>query len=132
MQEIQKVQEIMVRKVITAKPHTNLTEIARLMRKNGIGSVIMVKDHRPVGILTEGDFIRLVARGTDMKRALAEDYMNRDVVTCEPSITVIDALMVMRSEKIRHLPVVRKAKLVGVISIRDLIAATQFSSFYII
>lgn len=132
MQEIQKVHEIMVRKVITAKPTTNLTEIARLMRKNRIGSVIMVRDHKPVGILTESDFIKLVARGTDMKNALAEDFMHRNVVTCDASITVIDALMVMRSERIRHLPVVKKGRLAGVISIRDLIAATQFSSFYVI
>jgi CBS domain-containing protein len=132
MQEIQKVQEIMVRKVITAKPTSNLTEIARLMRKNHIGSVIILRDHKPVGILTESDFIKLVARGTDMKNALAEDFMHRNVVTCDPSITVIDALMVMRAERIRHLPVVKKGRLVGVISIRDLIAATQFSSFYVI
>ncbi|OFX15885.1 hypothetical protein A3K71_00410 [archaeon RBG_16_50_20] len=122
----------MVRKVITAKPATTLTEIARLMRKNRIGSVIIIKNRKPAGILTESDFIKLVARGTDMKNAVAEDFMNRNVVTCEASITVIDALMVMRSERIRHLPVVKNGNLVGVISIRDLIAATQFSSFYVI
>jgi CBS domain-containing protein len=122
----------MVRKVITAKPATTLTEIARLMRKNRIGSVIIVKNRKPAGILTESDFIKLVARGTDMKNAVAEDFMNRNVVTCEASITVIDALMIMRSERIRHLPVVKNGNLVGVISIRDLIAATQFSSFYVI
>ena len=132
MQGIQIVQDIMVRKVVTAKPMTTLTEIARLMRKNRIGSVIMVKDRKPTGILTESDFIKLVARGTDMKNAVAEDFMHRNVVTCDPSITVIDALMVMRAEKIRHLPVIRKGLLVGIISIRDLIAATQFSSFYVI
>ena len=132
MQAIQKVHEIMVRKVVTAKPTSNLTEVARLMQKSRIGSVIIVSKGKPVGILTESDFIRLVARKTDMKNGLSEDFMNRDVITCDPSITVIDALMVMRAEKIRHLPVVRKGKLVGVISIRDLIAATQFSSFYII
>lgn len=132
LQAIQKVNDIMVRKVITAKPATTLTEIARLMRKNRIGSVIIVKNRKPAGILTESDFIKLVARGTDMKNAVAEDFMNRNVVTCEASITVIDALMVMRSERIRHLPVVKNGNLVGVISIRDLIAATQFSSFYVI
>ena len=132
MQAIQKVNDIMVRKVVTAKAATTLTEIARLMRKNRIGSVIIVKDRKPTGILTESDFIKLVARGTDMKNAVAEDFMNRNVVTCEASITVIDALMVMRSERIRHLPVVKNGNLVGVISIRDLIAATQFSSFYVI
>lgn len=132
MQGIQKVNDIMVRKTITAKAATTLTEIARLMRKNRIGSVIIIKNRKPAGILTEGDFIKLVARGTDMKNAVAEDFMNRNVVTCEASITVIDALMVMRSERIRHLPVVKNGNLVGVISIRDLIAATQFSSFYVI
>jgi CBS domain-containing protein len=132
LQAIQKVNDIMVRKVITAKPATTLTEIARLMRKNRIGSVIIIKNRKPAGILTESDFIKLVARGTDMKNAVAEDFMNRNVVTCEASITVIDALMVMRSERIRHLPVVKNGNLVGVISIRDLIAATQFSSFYVI
>jgi len=132
LQGIQKVNDIMVRKTITAKAATTLTEIARLMRKNRIGSVIIVKDRKPTGILTESDFIKLVARGTDMKNAVAEDFMNRNVVTCEASITVIDALMVMRSERIRHLPVVKNGNLVGVISIRDLIAATQFSSFYVI
>lgn len=132
MQGIQTVQDIMVRKVLTAKPMTTLTEIARLMRKNRIGSVVIVKDRKPTGILTEGDFIKLIARGTDMKNAVAGNYMHRNVVTCEPSINVIDALMVMRAEKIRHLPVVKKGLLVGVISIRDLIAATQFSSFYVI
>jgi CBS domain-containing protein len=122
----------MVTKVVAANPSATLTEIARLMRKHRVGSVIMVKGRRPVGILTESDFMRLVARGADMKRSVVEDFMHRNVVTCEPSITVIDALMVMRSERIRHLPVVKKGNLVGVISLRDLIAATQFSSFYLI
>jgi CBS domain-containing protein len=132
MQMIQKVHEIMVRKVITGKPMTTMTEIARLMRKNRIGSVIIIKSGKPMGILTESDFIKLAARGTDMKSAVAEDFMHRNIVTCDPSITVVDALMIMRSERVRHLPVVKKGRLVGVISIRDLIAATQFSSFYVI
>jgi len=132
LQSIQKVNEIMVRKVVTAKPETSLTDVARLMRKNRIGSIVVVKNDSPVGILTESDFIKLVARGTDMKNAAAEDFMHRGVVTCEPTITVVDALMIMRSEKLRHLPVVKREKLVGIISIRDLIAATQFSSFYVI
>jgi len=132
LEAIQRVQEIMIRKVITAKPTANLTEIAGLMSKNRIGSVIISKGKRPVGILTESDFIKLVARGTDMKNAKAQDFMNRDLVTCSPSITVIEALMIMRANRVRHLPAVKKGSLVGVISIRDLIAATEFSSFYLI
>lgn len=132
MQSIQRVGDIMVHKAITAKSKTSLTQLAKLMRKNRVGSVTIVEGKMPVGILTESDFIRLVARGADMKNGLAQDFMNRNVATCDPSITVIDALMLMRTERIRHLPVVKKKRLVGVISIRDLIAATQFSSFYVI
>jgi CBS domain-containing protein len=129
---IQEVRDVMIRKVITAQPAASLTDIAKLMRKNRIGSVIVTRGKKPVGILTESDFIKLVARGCDMKNALAEDYMNRNVITCDSSLTVIDALMIMRSERIRHLPVVRSRNLVGIMSIRDLIAATQFLSFYAI
>ena len=132
MKGIQEVRDVMIRKVITAEPAASLTDIAKLMRKNRIGSVIVTRGKKPVGILTESDFIKLVARGCDMKNALAEDYMNGNVITCDSSLTVIDALMIMRSERIRHLPVVRSRNLVGIISIRDLIAATQFSSFYAI
>lgn len=132
MKEIQEVRDVMIRKVITAQPAASLTDIAKLMRKNRIGSVIVTRGKKPVGILTESDFIKLVARGCDMKNALAEDYMNRNVITCDSSLTVIDALMIMRSERIRHLPVVRSRNLVGIMSIRDLIAATQFLSFYAI
>jgi CBS domain-containing protein len=132
MRGIQQVCDVMVRKLVTAQPEVSLTDIAKLMRKNRVGSVIITKQRKPVGVLTESDLIKLVARGCDMKNGVAEDYMNRDVITCDPSITVIDALMVMRSERIRHLPVVVNGNLVGIISLRDLIAATQFSSFYVI
>jgi CBS domain-containing protein len=122
----------MVRNVVTASPSTNLTDIAKLMRKKRVGSVVITKGRTIAGILTESDLVKLVARGRDMKNAVAEDDMVRNVVTCDPSVTVIDALMIMRAEKIRHLPVVKHRNLVGVISIRDLIAATQFSAYYII
>ena len=122
----------MVRKVVTAHPETNLTTIAKLMRRNRIGSVIITEGKKIAGILTESDFIRLVARGYDLKNALAEDYMIKRVITCDPSVTVIDALIIMRTERIRHLPVVKNRKLVGVVSVRDLIAATQFTSLYLI
>jgi CBS domain-containing protein len=132
MKGIQQVRDVMVRRLVTAQPQVSLIDIAKLMRKNRVGSVILTKQRKPVGVLTESDLIKLVARGCDMKNGVAEDYMNRDVITCDPSITVIDALMVMRSERIRHLPVVVNGNLVGIISVRDLIAATQFSSFYVI
>ncbi len=132
MEAVQKVRDVMVTSVVTATPKTSVMHVAKLMHKKRIGSVIIVEGKKIVGILTESDFIRLVARGLGTRESLAEDFMTRDIVSCDPSITVIDALVIMRNEKVRHLPVTKRNRLVGVISLRDLIAATQFSSFYLI
>lgn len=78
-----------------------------------IGTVMIAKDRRPVGILSESDFIKLSARGCDVKETSAKEFMNRKVATCDPSVTVIDAL-IMRTERIFHPPVVKSSKLVGV------------------
>jgi hypothetical protein len=56
-----------------------------------------------VGILTESDFIRRVTRNTDMKNALSEDFMNRDIVTCDPFITAPYGAMLTLSEKAHRL-----------------------------
>lgn len=58
---IQEVRDVMVRKVIVAQPAASLTDIAKLMRKNRIGSIIVTRGRKPVGIFTESDFIKLVA-----------------------------------------------------------------------
>jgi len=78
-----------------------------------IGTVIIAKDRRPVDILSESDFIKLSARGCDVKEASTKEFMSRKVVTCGPSVTVIDVL-IMRTERIFHPPVVKSSKLVGV------------------
>ena len=78
-----------------------------------IGTVMSAKDRRPVGILSESDFIKLSARGCDVKETSAKEFKNRKVVTCDPSVTVIDVL-IMRTERIFHPPVIKSSKLVGV------------------
>lgn len=124
----------MVSKVMTAKASTTLNKVAGLMNKRKIGSVIISDDRRKVdGIITERDFIRLAAAGVDVKNSPVGEHMSRRVVTCDPRISVVDALMIMRKTGVRHLPVVRKGRgLVGILSLRDLVAATQLASIYLI
>ncbi len=115
--------DVMVRKVATISPDKKLCDAAKLMEKRQIGSVVVVRDRRVIGILTERDFVRLAAAGYDVKTARIMEVMRRRVVTCSPYIKCWDAYAIMRKENVGHLPVVFKGKLVGMITPRDLIAA---------
>jgi CBS domain-containing protein len=123
----------MVKRVVTVGPEASLATAARLMVKNRVGCVVVAKNRRPVGIITESDFIRFASIGCDTEEVKAKDYMKKRVVSCNPSCHIVDALMIMKRHGIRHLPVVTKARrLLGMISLRDLVAACQLTSMYLI
>jgi len=133
VENIDKIQEIMVRKVVTIGPEADLATAARRMTKKGIGSIAVVEEGRLVGIITESDFMRYASIGLDMGKARVGSHMRKRVVICHPSCRIWDALMIMKKRKVRHLPVTTKAgKLLGIVSLRDLIAASQLTSIYLI
>ena len=127
------IEEMMVRKVVTIDPEASLATAAKRMVENRVGSVVVVKNRTLVGIITESDFIRFASTGCDTKNSRVKDHMRKRVVTCDPSCRIVDALMIMKRQKVRHLPIATKAKkLLGIVSLRDLIAATQLTSIYLI
>lgn len=133
MELIDKVRDVMVKKVVTASPDTRLSEVAKLIERKRVGSVVVVEDDKVAGIITKRDFLRLVASSREIMSSKAKDYMSKNVVTCSPAVTVADALTVMRKSKVRHLPVVNEDRtLMGIVSLRDLVAATQLASLYMI
>lgn len=133
VQLLDRIDEIMVRKVVTTGPEANLSTAAKLMVENRVGSVVIVEKKRLAGIITESDFLRFASKRTDTEKAKVRDYMKRRVVSCDPSCRIVDALMLMKKHKVRHLPIVTKTKRVlGIVSLRDLIAATQLTSIYLI
>jgi CBS domain-containing protein len=130
---VDQIGQIMVKRVVAVGPEASLATAARLMVKNRVGSVVVAKNRRLVGIITESDFIRFASIGCDTEGVKVNDYMKKRVVSCNPSCRIVDALMIMKRHGIRHLPVVTKARrLLGMISLRDLVAACQLTSMYII
>jgi len=128
-----RVSDIMARPVITARLDAPLSEVAKKMHRRRAGSVLITRDGRVVGIVTESDIIRLTAGARDVRRLRAKDCLSRPVVTCRDDMRILDALMLMRRKGIKHLPVVKSSgKLAGVVSIRDLIAVTQLISLRLI
>jgi len=112
--------DIMTNDVKTAGPDASFTEAAKILHDNRISSVIITEGDRVAGIITERDLVNLVAEGRDPSSAKVGDRMTRELATVEPRTDIVDAAQLMAERRIRHLPVMDKGSLSGVISIRDL------------
>jgi CBS domain-containing protein len=110
----------MSRDLLTVAPSDTITEVAQRMVDRNIGAVLVVEGERLVGIMTERDLMRAVARGLRDDSVVA-DHMTRHPDTIEPDDTVQHAAVLMIHGGFRHLPVVAGDELVGILSIRDLV-----------
>lgn len=115
-------QEAGTRSVATISPETTVLDAAHLMNDQHIGSLVVCgRDGSVRGIITERDFLRrVIAAERSPATTAVESVMTRDVLTCEPETTLNEIRSTMREKRIRHLPVVEKGRLVGMISIGDL------------
>ncbi|HYJ60770.1 MAG TPA: CBS domain-containing protein [Actinomycetota bacterium] len=116
------VSDIMRGDVKTADAEDTFADVAKAMRANGISSVVVLeRDGTLAGILTERDIVNLVAAGGDPHAVkVAHGMTRRHLETVELKTDIGEAADRMVSLNIRHLPVVDKGKVVGVLSIRDL------------
>jgi CBS domain-containing protein len=114
--------DIMQRHVVAVRADDTFAEAARVLREHHISSVIVQDGDRPSGIVTERDVVNAVAEGLDPGSTKVSERMTRELTTIEPKTDIADAARVMAERRIRHLPVVDRGELVGIISIRDLLS----------
>ncbi|MEM3835425.1 CBS domain-containing protein [Pyrobaculum sp.] len=96
--------------------------VAKMYASN-VGSVVVVdRTGSPVGIITERDIVRLLAEEVDFKTPL-ERVARKNLVTASPDDTVIATAVKMIEKNIRHIPVVEGGRVIGVVSIRDVLRA---------
>jgi CBS domain-containing protein len=101
-------------------PQTTVRDAAGHMRSRHVGAVLITRNSRLDGIFTERDMVyRVVAEGRDPDRTSLEDVMTRNPDTIRPDATALDALRRMHDGGYRHLPVVDRGRLVGIVSRRD-------------
>lgn len=112
--------EIMTKDVRTIAADASFAEAAKVLHDNRISSVIVLGDGGPAGIVTERDMVNVVADGVDPKAVSVGERMTKELATVEPRADIGEAAQLMAERGIRHLPVVEKGKLAGIISIRDL------------
>ena len=116
-----KVEDVMVKDVITISYRASVKRAAQVMNKHEIGCLIVVKGRKAVGIVTERDMLkRVVAKAANPQKTKVEEIMSRPLIVVEPDMDLEDAVKLMFEMKIKKLPVVEKGKLVGLISITDI------------
>ena len=108
--------------LIHANPSDNVREVARMMSDRNIGAIAVLDSGRLVGVFSERDLMsRVVATGLDPDGTPVSNVMTKDLVVADAGEHVDDALQKMYDCKCRHLPVIRGGKLIGMLSIRDLL-----------
>jgi CBS domain-containing protein len=110
----------MTKAAVSDQPSDSLSEAARKMWDQQTGSLLVMEGEQLLGIITERDILRAVATGTELDKTRVEEVMVRDLITIEPGASLRAAAHVMTDKWIRHLPVLDRGKLVGIISQRDL------------
>ncbi len=102
-------------------PKSTVHECASKMSQLKIGALLVMENNQLQGIVSERDILwKLVVCGADSKKLLVADIMTKELVTVTPTTTVRDAMRIVTEKRFRHLPVMDKGKLVGIISIGDL------------
>jgi predicted transcriptional regulator len=109
----------MHRDVVTVEPTATIIDAARVMHAEGISAVMCTQADGKLGILTERDCVRVMADGGDLATASVAEHMTTVLVTVAPGTEVDEAAKLMLDHNIRHLPVVDRGHLVGMVSLRD-------------
>ena len=108
--------------LISVTRATPISEIAALLHANRIGAVLVVEDGAILGLVSERDICAgLHTHGAGILTALAQDIMSAPVVTTPPTTTVAEAMTIMTDRRFRHLPVTDGTRILGLVSIGDLV-----------
>lgn len=110
--------------VWSVEPETPVMNALRIMDEKNIGALVVARGGSVLGILSERDYARkLVLKGKATSDATVQDLMTPTVITVTPSQSMDRCMELMTSKRIRHLPVVENEKLIGLISIGDVVKA---------
>jgi signal-transduction protein with cAMP-binding, CBS, and nucleotidyltransferase domain len=121
-EEMITVADVMRRDIITVQANTGIGEAAKILIEKGIGSVGVEKEGRIAGIVTDRDFVRFLARGGKAEKA--EEIMSSPPITVDAGEGLLEAVRAMGKNKVRHLFVEESGDIVGILSLRDVLAVT--------
>ena len=108
--------------VYSISPNVTVYEALEKLAEKDIGALVVMEGATLVGILSERDYVRKVyVKGRSSKETMVHEIMSSPCVTVSPTTTVDECMRCMTDERFRHLPVVDEGRVVGVVSIGDLV-----------
>jgi CBS domain-containing protein len=126
----QKLRKIMIENVVVIETKDTVKKAAQLMNLHEISSLIVVDSGKPVGILTERDMLsRVINESRDPKRTKVMRIMSKPIVTASADMRAGDAAKLMLERNIKKLPIVENGKLVGLVSLTDLLRSEGVIEF---
>lgn len=122
MTTVQQLLSLKGHEVLTIEPEATVLDAIRKMAEENVGSLVVLEDGKLAGLITERHYARNVfLKGRSSPETLVRDIMSTRVICARPEQTVEECMAVMTEKAVRHLPVLDKKQLVGMISIGDLV-----------
>ena len=117
-----KVIDVMTREPVSVEPSISALACAILMKKEHLGSILVSKGDKLIGIVTEQDLVyKVIAGGRDPKITQVGEVMSEKLVTVSPELDINDAIIRMSDLNVRRLPVVDEGRSIGMVSIKDIL-----------
>ena len=119
--------------VVSISPQAKVIDALRVMAEREIGAVLVVDNDKLVGIMSERDYARkVILRGRSSQETHVREIMTERVIYVRPQQTVPDCMALMTNKRVRHLPVLDGDRLVGILSLGDLVKETISEQQFII
>lgn len=117
------IKSIMRGRVVTVGPSQSISDVARAMANNRVGSVVIVKNGRPIGIVTREDIVKVVAHGKDIRVVKVSDLQQEKFITAKPTDDLKTVVETMVEEGVSRVPIIDNGKLVGVLTEKEILIA---------
>lgn len=113
------------KEVISIAPHRPVFDALVVLAEYKIGALVVLEGDKLVGVFSERDYAReIILKGKSSKTTAISDVMSANVISAKPTDTVEQAMSVMTEKRVRHLPVLEDGKVIGMLSIGDLVKET--------
>jgi CBS domain-containing protein len=133
MRTIRQVLEEKGSEVITIEPDASVYRAIEIMAENGIGALVVMEGDRPVGLISERDYARkVILKGRSSRDTETRKVMATHVYCVRPDQTVEECMALMTDKRVRHLPVIEDDRMVGIVSIGDLVKSIITDQQFII